>query len=104
MAKPSSKAAARPRAMSLHIGLNLADPKHDGGWSGPLAAREQDAKDMAAIAKAQGMAVSRRLTEAGARRAVPAESGLLAYAQHQAFHDKLLGSAAAFVAQAPFKV
>ena len=70
MAKPSSKAAARPRAMSLHIGLNLVDPKHYGGWSGPLAACELDANDMAAIAKAKGMAVSKLLTKAGTRKAV----------------------------------
>ena len=70
MAKPSPKAAARPRAMSLHIGLNLVDPKHYGGWSGPLASCELDAKDMAAIAKAKGMAVTQLLTKAGTRKAV----------------------------------
>jgi metacaspase-1 len=72
MVKPSVKAAAasRPRAMSLHIGLNLVDPKHYGGWSGPLAACELDARDMAAIAKSQGMAASQLLTKAGTRKAV----------------------------------
>ena len=70
MAKPSPKAAARPRAMSLHIGLNLVDPKHYGGWSGPLASCELDAKDMAAIAKAKGMAVTQLLTKAGTRKAM----------------------------------
>ena len=70
MAKPSPKAAARPRAMSLHIGLNLVDPKHYGGWSGPLASCELDAKDMAVIAKAKGMAVTQLLTKAGTRKAM----------------------------------
>lgn len=58
------------KAMSLHIGLNLVDPKHYGGWSGPLAACEYDARDMAAIAKAGGMAVSQLLTKAATRKAV----------------------------------
>jgi len=70
MAKPSTKAPRKPRAMSLHIGLNLVDPKHYGGWSGPLAACEADAKDMAAIAKAQGMTSKLLLTKAGTRKAV----------------------------------
>jgi hypothetical protein len=70
MAKPSTKAPRKPRAMSLHIGLNLVDPKHYGGWSGPLAACEADAKDMLAIAKTQGMASTLLLTRAGTRKAV----------------------------------
>ena len=70
MAKPSTKAPRKPRAVSLHIRLNLVDPKHYGGWSGPLAACEADAKDMAAIAKAQGMASTLLLTKAGTRKAV----------------------------------
>ena len=41
-------AARSARAMSLHIGLNAVDPKHYGGWSGPLAACEFDANDLAA--------------------------------------------------------
>ena len=70
MAKSVPKAHAKVRAMSLHIGLNLVDPKHYEGWSGPLAACEFDAKDMAAIAKAQGMASTLLLTKAGTRKAV----------------------------------
>ena len=70
MAKASKNAPRKPRAISLHIGLNLVDPKHYGGWSGPLAACEADAKDMAAIAKAQGMASKLLLTKAGTRKAV----------------------------------
>lgn len=50
-----ASAASKPQAMSLHIGLNLVDPKAYGGWDGPLAACEFDANDMAALAHAQGV-------------------------------------------------
>ena len=70
MVKLSAKASGKPRALSLHIGLNAVDPKHYAGWSGPLAACEFDANDMAAIAKAQGMTATRLLTKAGTRKAV----------------------------------
>ena len=60
MAKPPTKAPGKARAMSLHIGLNAVDPKAYEGWSGPLAACEFDANDMAAIAKAKSMAVADR--------------------------------------------
>ena len=69
MAKTSTP-ARRARAMSLHIGLNAVDPKHYGGWSGPLAACEFDANDMAAVAAAAGMAASKLLTKAATRKAV----------------------------------
>jgi hypothetical protein len=39
------------KAYSLHLGLNLVDPKRYGGWDGRLAGCENDARDMAAIAK-----------------------------------------------------
>jgi hypothetical protein len=64
------KTPPKARAMSLHIGLNAVDPKHYGGWSGPLSACEFDANDMAQIAKAQGMAPKKLLTKAGTRKAV----------------------------------
>ena len=70
MAKPPTKAPGKARAMSLHIGLNAVDPKAYEGWSGPLAACEFDANDMAAIAKAKSMAVAKLLTKAGTRKAV----------------------------------
>ena len=70
MAKPSTKAPGKARAMSLHIGLNAVDPKAYEGWSGPLAACEFDANDMAAIAKAKGLAVTKLLTKAASRKAV----------------------------------
>ncbi len=40
--------------MSLNIGLNSVDPKHYSGWDGKLNACENDARDMASIAKLQG--------------------------------------------------
>ncbi len=38
----------------LAIGLNKVDPAGYAGWEGPLAACENDARDMAALAAAQG--------------------------------------------------
>ncbi|MES2958690.1 MAG: caspase family protein [Pseudomonadota bacterium] len=70
MAKSSTPAPHKPHALSLHIGLNLVDPKHYGGWSGPLAACEFDARDMLAIAKTRGMTPSVLLTKAATRKAV----------------------------------
>ena len=74
MAKTSTQGvaatAAKPRALSLHIGLNLVDPKHYAGWSGPLAACEFDANDMAAIAKNQSMSSTVLLTKSATRKAV----------------------------------
>jgi hypothetical protein len=70
MASRTTRARPQARALSLHIGLNLVDPKHYGGWSGPLAACEFDANDMAALAKSAGMAASRLLTRAATRKAV----------------------------------
>ena len=43
MASRTTRARPQARALSLHIGLNLVDPKHYGGWSGPRAACEFDA-------------------------------------------------------------
>jgi metacaspase-1 len=43
-----------PQGISINIGLNAVDPKHYGGWSGPLNGCENDANDMAALAKKQG--------------------------------------------------
>jgi metacaspase-1 len=43
-----------PTGISIHIGLNAVDPDHYQGWSGPLKGCENDANDMAAIAKKQG--------------------------------------------------
>lgn len=70
MAKSKSLPDAAPKALSLHLGLNLVDPDHYGGWSGELAACEFDANDMAAIARAQGMKPTLLLTRKATRAAV----------------------------------
>lgn len=59
-----------PRAQSLHIGLNAVDPGSYEGWDGPLAACEFDARDMAAIARSQGMKPTTLLTKKATRAAV----------------------------------
>ncbi len=61
---------AKPKAMSLHIGLNLVSAAAYGGWDGPLAACENDANDMAAIARGKGMAPTVLLTKKATRAAV----------------------------------
>ena len=55
MATAKKASRSKPRGIGLHIGLNAVDPKAYEGWDGPLAACENDAHDMAAIAKARGM-------------------------------------------------
>lgn len=74
--KPSST-SRKPKAVSLHLGLNTVSPAAYGGWDGQLAACEFDANDLAAIAKSKGMKpkvlLSRKATRAallsGMRRA-----------------------------------
>ncbi|HMV50006.1 MAG TPA: caspase family protein [Blastocatellia bacterium] len=51
-----------PKGISLHIGLNKVDPAHYDGWNGALTACEFDAKDMAALAKAQKFKTKTLLT------------------------------------------
>ena len=60
-------AAAAPRAISIHIGLNSVSAAAYGGWDGPLAACEFDANDMAAIAKSKGMRSTVLLTKKATR-------------------------------------
>ena len=75
MAKKAARKAAVSRRTStkkasgvaLHIGLNAVDPAHYAGWSGPLNACEQDAGDMAAIAKKAGMKSTMLLTSSATR-------------------------------------
>ena len=38
--------AAKPKGISLHIGLNRVDPIHYAGWKGELVACENDAHDI----------------------------------------------------------
>ena len=67
MAETKSSAAARHKALSLHIGLNEVDGAAYGGWTGPLAACEFDANDMAAIAKSKSMKPTVLLTKKATR-------------------------------------
>jgi hypothetical protein len=50
------------RGISLHLGLNSVDPQHYDGWAGALSACENDARDMAAIARSQGFDATVLLT------------------------------------------
>jgi hypothetical protein len=65
--KTGTAATRKPKAMSLHIGLNEVSGAAYAGWTGPLAACEFDANDMAAIAKAKGMKSTVLLTKKGTR-------------------------------------
>jgi metacaspase-1 len=65
--KASVSAAKKPKALSLHIGLNQVSAAAYAGWTGPLAACEFDALDMVAIAKSKGMKSSLLLTKKGTR-------------------------------------
>ena len=69
--KGNGKANARGKAMgmSLHIGLNSVSGAAYGGWTGPLAACEADAKDMTAIAKQQGIRPTTLLSKKATRAA-----------------------------------
>jgi len=66
-ATPASAGKKKPQAHSLHIGLNEVSASAYAGWTGPLAACEFDARDMAAIAKAKGMKSTVLLTKKGTR-------------------------------------
>jgi hypothetical protein len=63
-------APTKPRALSLHLGLNAVDPRHYAGWSGDLAACEFDARDIEALAKAAGMKPQVLLTKTATRSKV----------------------------------
>lgn len=65
---PAKKsAAAKPKGVSLHVGVNVVNPAHYAGWSGPLKACEFDAKDMAQLAKDQGLKPKLLLTRQATR-------------------------------------
>ncbi len=59
-----------PRGISLHVGVNVLDPGHYGGWDGRLNACEADARDMKAIAEACGYQAQILLTQAAKRQPV----------------------------------
>ena len=66
MAKTATR-SPKPKALSVHIGLNAVSAAHYEGWSGELNACEFDANDMAAIAKASGMSSTVLLTKKATR-------------------------------------
>ncbi len=68
--RKSRPAASRAKALSLHAGLNAVSGAAYGGWTGPLAACEFDANDMAAIAKSKGMKSTVLLTRKATRAKV----------------------------------
>jgi hypothetical protein len=68
--KTLAKKTAKPKGRSLHIGLNSVAGRAYGGWTGPLAACEFDAKDMAAIAASKGMQSTVLLTRRATRAAL----------------------------------
>ena len=59
----------KPKAMSLHIGLNLVSPAAYSGWDGPLQACEFDARDMATLARSKGMQPTVLMTRRATRKA-----------------------------------
>src|SRR5687768_2797665 len=61
--------AKKPKAVSLHLGLNLVNPAAYGGWDGPLAACEFDARDMATLARSKGMQPTVLMTKKATRAA-----------------------------------
>jgi len=58
------------KGLSVHVGLNRVDPREYEGWSGDLVACEFDAKDMAALAKKQGLVPRTILTRRATADAV----------------------------------
>ncbi len=62
-----------PTGLSLHVGLNQVDPDRYGGWDGRLAACENDAHDMARLARGAGFDDTTLLTSDGTVRNITAE-------------------------------
>jgi hypothetical protein len=62
--------AAKPKGISLHVGLNRVDPIHYAGWKGELAACESDARDMETIARSNGFIAQSLLTKAATSSAL----------------------------------
>lgn len=63
-------ATSKPKALSLHLGLNSVSGAAYEGWEGPLAACEFDANDMAALARGKGMKPTVLLTKKATRAAL----------------------------------
>ena len=68
MSKKAASVASKRAGRSLHIGLNAVAPAHYGGWSGPLAACEFDANDMADIARSRGISREGAVDQGGHAR------------------------------------
>src|SRR5262245_2947913 len=58
------------KGISVHVGLNEVNPDHYDGWVGKLDACEYDAKDMAAIARANKFKSKLLLTASATSAAV----------------------------------
>lgn len=54
-----------PAGLSVHVGLNTVDPDRYEGWDGALKACENDARDMARLARSAGFADTVLLTPDG---------------------------------------
>jgi len=67
---PAGRSRGAAKALSLHVGLNVVSAAHYSGWDGPLSACEYDARDMAALATAQGMKPTVLLTKKATRKGV----------------------------------
>ena len=65
----AASASPKKQGRSLHLGLNSVNGAAYGGWTGPLAACEFDANDMAAVAKSMGMKASVLLSKKATRAA-----------------------------------
>jgi hypothetical protein len=61
---------AKPKGITLHIGLNRVDPIHYVGWKGELVACENDARDVETIARGQGFVTQSLLTRAATSTAL----------------------------------
>jgi hypothetical protein len=68
--KKKENKMANGKGYSIHIGINLLDPDHYDGWSGPLNACEADAEDMAKIASDNSFSTTTLLTKDATRAAV----------------------------------
>jgi hypothetical protein len=73
---------ANPRGISVHIGVNIVDPRHYGGsWDGQLNACENDCADMQRIAARQGFEThslkSAQATRAAVTNAIRGAAGEL---------------------------
>lgn len=68
--KGKADSGGAPRGLSLHIGINEVSADAYEGWTGPLAACEADAHDMAALAVARGLKAGLLITPKATRRNV----------------------------------